>query len=105
VLEAAKAKLATAEADAKAARKLPRSPSSSKAKAGSWCDDKCIVRWDGEAAAARTRAIEAETTVRAVEAEAVTEATLKTPTWLSGVAIDLTAFASFWFASPLRCSL
>jgi hypothetical protein len=40
--------------------------------------------------------IEAEHTLQSIEAKAVTEATLKAPTWLAGVAIDGIAFASLW---------
>jgi hypothetical protein len=96
-LDAAKARLSTAEADARAARKLPRAPATKTAKAGTWCDDACLARFDGEVTTARTRVGEAETAVRSIEGKAVSEADLRAPVWLTGLAVDVIAFACLWF--------
>jgi hypothetical protein len=83
-LTAAKTKLTAVEADER------------KARADKKCKPDCLARWSAATANARTRVIEAEHTLQSIEAKAVTEATLKAPTWLAGVAIDGIAFASLW---------
>jgi hypothetical protein len=82
----AKAKVVKAEADAKAARKLPRKQ----------CDDRCLARWDDEAKASRLRLADAMSLANAIEAQAVKESPLTAPVWLLPLALDLIAFTAIW---------
>ncbi len=84
-----------AEADAKAARRLPRQLTK-KSKAGSSCDDVCLAGWDQAAAAARARVTAAADAVTRLQATAAEEAPLKAPVWLLPAALDLVAFMAIW---------
>ena len=96
----AKAKADKAEADARAARKLPRAPASKKAGAGSWCDAGCLQRWDDEATAARQRATDAATTLTAARGKAVSDAKLSPAVWLLPACIDAAGIV-LWSLVPL----
>ena len=96
-LSEAKAKADKAEADAKAARKLPRT--STKKVQG--CDAGCLTRWDNEASAARSRVDAASLLLTGKQKKAVTETTWKQPDWLLPLTIDYGSFIVCWFAGAL----
>jgi hypothetical protein len=89
-LDGAKSKLIAAEADER------------KGRGDKKCKVDCLARWTTATASARGWVTEAETALRTIEAKAVTESTVKAPTWLAGIAIDGIAFACLWLGlSPI----
>lgn len=100
-LNDAKAKADKAEADARAARRLPKAPTSSKAKAGTWCDDACLKRWTDEASEARERVAKAQAEVIKARAKAKAENSTPLPQWLMPLSLDAISLLAFWTVAGL----
>jgi hypothetical protein len=96
-LSEAKAKLERAEADARAARKLPRT--STKKVQG--CDAGCLSRYEAAITSAKADVETATTKVTSKQTKAVTETTWKQPDWLLPLTIDYGSFIVCWFAGAL----
>jgi hypothetical protein len=87
-LNEAKASAARAEADARAARKLPRQPASKNARAGSFCDDGCLKRYGDDAKAKADRVTEATDALKQARSGAVTDAKFSPAAWLLPACVD-----------------
>jgi hypothetical protein len=93
----AKAKLERAEADARAARKLPRT--STKKVQG--CDAGCLSRYEVAVTNAKADVEKATTAVTSKQKVAKAETTWKQPDWLLPLTIDYGSFIACWFAGAL----
>jgi hypothetical protein len=98
----AKATAVIAEADARAARKLPLAPVGKKAKAGSWCDKGCLAKHEANVTTAHGRVADVTAALTRARAKSTNEGgIMKQPAWLLPLAIDYGAFVICWFAGAL----
>src|SRR5262249_15835683 len=87
-LNEAKAKSNRAEADARAARKLPRQPASKNARAGSFCGGGCLKRYEDDAKAKAADVAEATAALKQARSGAVSDASFAPAAWLLPACVD-----------------